>query len=575
MSQPPVSHLRWRIVGALLVVSLLPLVVVSGGAWVVVGRLMEDKSLQMQRSIVQGHARSIEQYLAERLRSLDLIARSQTVDVLRREEHLRETLAILNGSYGNAFVDLGVIDSRGDHLAYIGPYALGNQNYAQATWFQQTLQSGTHVSDVFLGVRGVPHCVIAVRRVEGERVWILRATINSEQFDALVRTGKLGDTGDAFLIGASGRYQTPPRDGKVLEQSPLRRPLRHTGVRDSRMVERGSALVRVTTWLNEGRWMLVVQQRESEIVAPVRQALLRGAIVVLLGFALIVIATFLATWNLTARLTRLQKRQDELNKDLLRSAKLASLGEMATGLAHEINNPLAIISAEQTNTSDLLGELASDTPHLEALRTTVSRCQRQVQRCARITAKMLQFGRQGDARPTLTDITPHLEETVQLMTKQAQVRNVELVLAVEPDLPRVKLDPMELEQVLVNLVTNALQATEGSGRITVDARRHSNDLLLSVADDGVGIDPDALDRVFLPFYTTKPPGQGTGLGLAVCYGVVQSWGAVIEAQSEPGQGTIMTIRIPIPGGSEGGQSRPRRSHDDRRNRATARAAGRR
>jgi two-component system NtrC family sensor kinase len=538
--------LRWRIVTILLAVSLLPLGLVGIGAWVVFGGLLEEKTLQMHRRVVQTHAQSIDLYLAERLRALDLVARTNRLADLQNERSLELLLVNLNDSYGMSFVDLGIISETGAHLAYVGPYELRDKNYANERWFKDVMVSGIYLSDVFLGFRQVPHCVIAVRRQGESGKWLLRATINSDVFDRLVQTGQLGKTGDAFIVNVAGVFQTPPRSGRVLEQSSIAMPQMHPGVMDSRVVEGSTTLLRTTTWINDGRWMLVVQQDEAEIQAPVRRALILGVLVVMVAVALVVVTTFLATWHLTSRIDRANAQRDALSRDLIRSAKLASLGEMATGLAHEINNPLAIIGAEQTNIGDLVGDLAADTPGREEILQSAKRCKRQVQRCGGITAKMLQFGRKSEVRLEPTDVAPRLEEIVHLMRKQAEVRNVELGLDVEPDLPRVMLDPTELEQVMVNLVNNSLYATRGGGRVLVSALRNGHEVLIKVADDGCGIAREDLERIFQPFFTTKPPGKGTGLGLSVCYGIVRTWGGGMEADSRPGRGTAITVRLPIP-----------------------------
>ena len=119
--------------------------------------------------------------------------------------------------------------------AELGPYELQDRNYANERWFKDVMLKGAYVSDVFLGFRRIPHCVIAVRRQGESGKWLLRATINSSMFDRLVRTGQLGETGDAFIVNHAGLYQTPPRAGLVLEQSPIASPQVHHGVLDSRV----------------------------------------------------------------------------------------------------------------------------------------------------------------------------------------------------------------------------------------------------------------------------------------------------------------------------------------------------
>jgi two-component system NtrC family sensor kinase len=411
------------------------------------------------------------------------------------------------------------------------------------------------VSDVFMGFRQVPHCVIAVKRQEGDHAWVLRATISSDRFEAIVRAEQLGTTGNAYLVNKEGIYQLPPRNERVLAKSRIGVPRAHSGVSSQKIEVGGRTLIQTTTWLNNDRWMLVVEQDEAEIRAPVHQAVMRGVVVVGMAAVLVIFATIIATRFLTRQIDSANRERDELSKDLLRSAKLASLGELSTGLAHEINNPLAIILSEQTNISDLVLQLPAEHPDRQDMLESVERCKRQVERCGGITAKMLQFGRTREPRNQPTDVKPKLEEIVDLMQKRAQLKNVRLVLSAEPDLPPLVLDPTELQQVIVNLINNALYATGQGGEIAVVAARDGPRVRITVRDNGCGIPREHMSRVFQPFFTTKPVGQGTGLGLSVCYGIVRNWGGTMGVESQEGVGTEVRILLtpapenPLAGGS--------------------------
>lgn len=533
--------LRWRIVTVLLAAALFPLGLVGFGSWVVFGRLFEERALQQMTTIVQGHANAIEAYLSERVNLLRLLAQSNSLGGVDNPERLRSLLSDLNVATGGGFVDLGVIDVNGRHVAYVGPYDLSDRNYQAADWFQEVMVTQVYVSDVFLGFRKVPHCIIAVKTESDGVPWVLRSTINSDQFDAIVGTTTLGQKSRAYVVNREGRYQTTPQAGTMLDSSLVLAEAQHRGVRGRRVKVNDAVKVVVTAWINDNRWMLVVHQDLAEIRAPVRQAFAQGAYVVLVAVALLVATTFLATWHLTRKIDRANAQREEMSRAFTRSAKLASIGELATGLAHEINNPLSIISAEQTNISDLLAGPDGDSSWREHALESVKRCQSQVRRCASITQKMLQFGRNRETMLEPTDIAPRLNEINNLMRRQAGVRNVEIVTQVEDGLPQVMTDPVELEQVLVNLINNSIDALPGGGHIYVSASREGDQVILEVTDDGVGIERENLDRVFEPFYTTKPTGKGTGLGLSVCYGAVQSWGGEIKVESERGRGT--TIRI--------------------------------
>jgi two-component system NtrC family sensor kinase len=388
--------------------------------------------------------------------------------------------------------------------------------------------------------------VIAVQSREDGRAWTLRATLNSERFASLVRTEDMGRTFDAYIVNSAGVYQTPPRQGEVLERSPIRDPRRHTGVSLERRDDaNGRAILLTTTWLNDGRWQLVVQQDEAEVRAPLRQALGLGAIVMALAVIVVALATVLATRHLVGLVEVADGARDALARDLMRSAQLASVGEMATGLAHEINNPLAVIGAEQTNLGDLVGDLPESAANRAEMLDSIARCRRQVQRCGAITAKMLQFGRQGESRPRVVAAAERLREIASTVERQTAVSGVALAVDLAPDLPAILVDPVELEQVVVNLVNNALHATPRGGRIDIAAARDDAVVVIRVADTGAGIERANLDKVFQPFFTTKPVGKGTGLGLSVCHGLVRGWGGTLGIESEVGAGTVVTFTVPV------------------------------
>ena len=215
------------------------------------GRLSEQKSLELQRTVVEGHARAIESYLGERMNALRLVASTHALTTISNQASIRQILTSLNGSGSGGFIDLGVIDSTGEHLAYIGPYNLLDKNYRDTDWFGKVWAEGEFISDVFLGYRGIPHCIIAVKSYHEEVPWILRATIDSDRFDAIVKTGSLGQTGDVYIVNREGLYQTAPLTGAVLDPSPLSGTLEnYRGLQNRKVKINGSTIIQVTTWIN-------------------------------------------------------------------------------------------------------------------------------------------------------------------------------------------------------------------------------------------------------------------------------------------------------------------------------------
>lgn len=537
--------LRWRIVVVLLFAALISLALIGIGSWIVFGELLKQESLAHMRTMVEGHADAIGSHLSEQLHLLQLAAESHTYRQLSNTSDLQHLFKNLNASSGEGFIDLGVIDTEGNHKAYIGPYDLQDRNYRNADWFNEVCSQGRNISDVFLGFRQVPHCIIAIRVAENGRHWILRATINSEKFSTLVKSGMPGFGGDSYIINREGLYQTPPREGLLLEKATHISPIVHAGVEEHQITVRGLSKLLVTTWINDDRWMLVVEQDLSIIQAPVNQAVINGAYVVLASVVFLLLTTSLATRHLTKQIDKATAEREEISRAFVRSAKLASIGELTTGLAHEINNPLAIITAEQTNISDILNDPNMTRDDIGDALDSIKRCQIQVQRCAGITKKLLKFGRSQEPKLELTDIGPRLIDIINLMHRHANVRNIELTHNIEGNLPRVLLDPVELEQVLVNLINNSLDAMPSGGKVIVGAHRESGTVIMEVSDTGIGIPTSDLERVFEPFFTTKPAGRGTGLGLSVCYGIVDGWGGTIKASNRGGRGTTMTLTLPI------------------------------
>ena len=273
------------------------------------------------------------------------------------------------------------------------------------------LSGWQYISDVFMGYRQVPHYIIAVRAVMDDQVWVLRATVNSAKFDELVQSGFTADGGEVFIVNKQGLYQTTPLKGKILDDASLGEVPYYTGVKDIRVEAEGNTKIRVMTWINNDRWLLVVQQDLSTVQSPVNQAIARGAYIVLIAVAILILTAFLATWYLTQRIDKATAEREQISQAFVRSAKLASIGELTTGLAHEINNPLAIISAEQTNISDILLDTASNHDDYNQALESVGRCQNQVKRCAAITKKLLQFGRSKESTIEPIKLAPRLIET--------------------------------------------------------------------------------------------------------------------------------------------------------------------
>ncbi len=235
-------------------------------------------------------------------------------------------------------------------------------------------------------------------------------------------------------------------------------------------------------------------------------------------------------------------------KALGRADRLANVGQLAAGLAHEMNTPLGSISAHAEESIELLehlhdGRLARE--KIDDLRGRLLAIMRQAHRCSRIATRLLQFAQPGRSVGGKCRADEVLTEVVGLFMPAAAEKGVHLDRLAGSNLPDAPVGAAELEQLLVNLVQNAIDACQRGDMVRVQATAGNRQLQFVVTDTGCGIPHEALNRIFDPFFTTKPVGHGTGLGLSVCHGIVRSVGGSIEVESAPGQGTRVTVSLPV------------------------------
>ena len=239
-----------------------------------------------------------------------------------------------------------------------------------------------------------------------------------------------------------------------------------------------------------------------------------------------------------ASLNRANQEILEARGESIRSEKLASVGLLGAGMAHEIGTPLAAIMGY---TGILSEELADDPEKSDYLR----RIAEESQRIDRIVRGLLDYARPKGAVHEKMELLPLLEKTLELLGTQGVLKLLSVSLEVEPDLPQLNADPHLLEQLLLNLIMNARDAMPRGGELKLKGSREGGDILLEVIDNGAGMAPEQLPLVFDPFFTTKEPGKGTGLGLAIAARIADSCGGRITVQSELGQGSRFVVRFPV------------------------------
>jgi two-component system NtrC family sensor kinase len=226
-------------------------------------------------------------------------------------------------------------------------------------------------------------------------------------------------------------------------------------------------------------------------------------------------------------------------QELLHKENLASMGQLAAGVAHEINNPLGtiLLFAEVINK-----EVAADDPRRDDLKMIIN----ETIRCRKIVSDLLNFARQQEVLAQECDVHDLLDQVIEGVSRQERFKPVQFIRRFSPQLPAVEADQAQLMQVFVNLLDNAADAMPAGGTITISTRLIDNQRLeVQVSDTGCGISEENLGKLFTPFFTTKPVGKGTGLGLSIVYGIIKMHRGQISVSSKAGQGTTFTVTLPV------------------------------
>jgi two-component system NtrC family sensor kinase len=544
-SEDHYGRLFRRTLGQHLVLYLVPLALLAGYFLIQYRTLLIDSSRANLRVLAESQALTLDVFLWERVANLSNLVDDADLLSSLSDETAARSLQTLQGN-SVAFAELAFFDGKGHPLAYAGPFrALETRDYGGQQWFV-SLRDGTApfiITDSYLGFREQPHFAIAVKRKRNEGDVIARAVIFPGQIQEYLSSIKHAQDTRTAVVDARGRYQVaPPTEGELLASSPFAPPPEEpfgnlTVELDGRTVTCGFA------WLQTTGWALVVHESadaKSGGGLPAHLVWLTGLFVVVGG---------LAIWLRTRAVVRHRRETDEteasLSGQLVHAAKLASVGELAAGIAHEINNPLAIIAEEVGLIQDLLSPEFANQMAPERLERHLANIHDATFRCRDITRKLLGFVRQDEVKLEYHDIRQILDGVVDgLLGSSISVTNVEVVKEYAEELPEVLTDRGQIEQVLLNLVKNALDAMEPEGRLTLEVSGTAETVGVSVMDTGVGMEPEQVERVFQPFYTTKEVGKGTGLGLAVSLGIVKNLGGNMFVQSRPGKGSRFVVELP-------------------------------
>jgi two-component system NtrC family sensor kinase len=264
------------------------------------------------------------------------------------------------------------------------------------------------------------------------------------------------------------------------------------------------------------------------------------------GFVFVFMLTWLITRNFAVQLRKAEQEKVAILQKAEHTNRMASIGQLAAGVAHEINNPLAVINEKAGLMLDLT-EMSDDFPNKEKFGDLLRSIHTSIKRGRTITHRLLGFARQMYVSVEVIDVNDIIREVLSFLKNEAVRRKIQINLDLKEDLPTIQSDRGQLQQVFMNVISNALEAvdTEGKGNVDINTWLKDKDTVgVRISDNGCGIRQDKLERIFEPFFTTKARDKGTGLGLSITYGIVVKLGGKISVESEVNKGTSFTIELP-------------------------------
>jgi len=496
--------------------------------------------------------KTIETFLTEFQTVLIYTASGHTFEELIDQDNLNKIYHRLKSNYPGV-VDLGIIDHKGIQRAYAGPYELLGKDYSDRDCFKVVTVSKTFIGMVEMGYRNVPHFAIAVNFFNANtgQNWVFRASIDATTLDKYFDKIGTGPLSDIFLVSRKGEplLQTSSQQyGPPLSPYPFELPHNRLGITISE--ERGVwdyVVLKAVSYIEGTSWALVLLKHGYLYGKDWSFFKARLFFIVMASTALALLVILQITKLFVGRIREADEKRESMMAEIEHTSKLASIGRLAAGIAHEINNPLAIISAKTGLIMDLL-EISEDFKYKKKIGSEIHGTSNAVERCKVITHRLLGFARRMDVTLESISINNLMQEVLSFLDQEALYRGIHVDLDLGDSLPVIESDRGQLQQIFLNLVNNAIDAIGKDGKVTIKTKiRDQDSIQIDIVDNGKGIPQEIISHIFEPFFTTKDSGEkkGTGLGLFITYGIIKKLGGHISVRSSVGVGTTFTVTLPI------------------------------
>ena len=483
---------------------------------------------------------AVQLFLNGRMSQLVSIAETHSLDQLKKQANLDSILSDLKRT-SRFFSAIEILDNRGNRIEYAGPGndTLEGFDNPNGDWCRAVLSSGVYISDVFTDHRDIPHFFIAVALPYGSQ-WILRAVLEAEAIDRIVRSAQAGNKGYAFIVNKSNLLQTSPRLGG----SRLRPPngpdfslVPHTKVVQMHYgTEDGFVAV---THLQNLDWALVVKEDYREQMAPMLKARYTQGLIVAGGVLLILGGTILTVRSVIRESARLTREKRIHTDSGAQSGKMIALGRMAAGIAHEINNPLAIVGGMAGWMKDLLNEQdVRASKNFETYRDCITKIEREVKRCKTVTHRLLNFGRGIAQDREAVDANRLLAEVVSLLESEAYFMGIGIHVNRGEGLPQIRTDATKLQQVFFDILDESIDVVGKAGLINVDTSYavDANEILITIS------------QVSSPSFPKKPDDDlqtKSANVISASYSAVEKLGGRITVTESAEGDTTFAIRLPV------------------------------